>query len=162
MSKERIVLEKTVSTALSGQGAHVEARRVLEGLDWKTAGSKPRGISHSVFQLTNHMVYWQEWVVRWFDGKKTPIPKHASGSWPGRVSPATAEEWKQTVRRFKSGLAQLDQRSRECDLFSKRGRKSRLEMLQTIALHNSYHIGQVAQLRQLLGVWPPPSGGVTW
>jgi hypothetical protein len=25
-----------------------------------------------------------------------------------------------------------------------------------------HHAGQVAFLRQLLGEWPPPSGGLTW
>jgi hypothetical protein len=40
--------------------------------------------------------------------------------------------------------------------------KSRLEMLHTIAGHNSYHVGQVVLLRQLLAAWPPPSGGLTW
>jgi hypothetical protein len=28
--------------------------------------------------------------------------------------------------------------------------------------HTSYHIGQVVILRQLLGKWPPPSGGLPW
>jgi len=35
-------------------------------------------------------------------------------------------------------------------------------MLQTIGSHNSYHAGEVAFLRQILGKWPPPSGGLTW
>jgi len=35
-------------------------------------------------------------------------------------------------------------------------------MLHAIGAHNSYHAGQVAFLRQLLGKWPPPSGGLTW
>jgi uncharacterized damage-inducible protein DinB len=39
---------------------------------------------------------------------------------------------------------------------------SRLRMFHTIASHTSYHIGQVVMLRQLLGKWPPPSGGLTW
>jgi uncharacterized damage-inducible protein DinB len=37
-----------------------------------------------------------------------------------------------------------------------------LEMLHLIGSHTSYHVGQVALLRQMLGAWPPPSGGVTW
>jgi len=35
-------------------------------------------------------------------------------------------------------------------------------MLQAIASHTSYHAGQVVLVRQMLGTWPPPSGGVTW
>ena len=28
--------------------------------------------------------------------------------------------------------------------------------------HNSYHLGQIVVLRQLLGAWPPPHGGQSW
>jgi uncharacterized damage-inducible protein DinB len=35
-------------------------------------------------------------------------------------------------------------------------------MAQTMGAHNSYHAGQAVLLRQLLGQWPPPSGGLTW
>lgn len=31
-----------------------------------------------------------------------------------------------------------------------------------VAQHNAHHLGQVVVLRQLLGVWPPPSGSCTW
>lgn len=35
-------------------------------------------------------------------------------------------------------------------------------MIHTVAVHNSYHAGQVSFVRQLTGKRPPPSGGVTW
>ena len=108
------------------------------------------------------MVFWQEWVVMWLDGKKTTIPKHASGSWPGQVGPKTTKIWNETVKRFMNGLDKLDEQSHKADLYSKRGKKSRLEMIQTIVLHNSYHLGQVVLLRQMFGGWPPSSGGLTW
>ena len=162
MKSSQMILEKAVRDAISGKGAHVEAKHALGGLDWKTAGSRPDGIPHSIFQLVNHMVFWQEWVVKWLDGKNTTIPKHASGSWPGRVGPTTAKDWKETVKRFVSGLEKLNEQSLGADLYSKRGRKSRLEMIQTIVLHNSYHLGQIVLIRQMFGAWPPPSGGLTW
>lgn len=162
MSSDRKILEKTIGRALSGKGAHVEAKKAFEGLPWKIAGGRPRGVPHSLFQLLNHMIYWQDWVLKWLGGEKPPIPKHAGGSWPGAAGPAASKEWEQAVRRFRKGLDEMTRRSREADLLSKRGGKSRLEMLRTIASHNSYHLGQVVQLRQILGAWPPPSGGLTW
>jgi uncharacterized damage-inducible protein DinB len=72
------------------------------------------------------------------------------------------EEWKRAVKDFRKGLDALERGSRSPDLLAKRGKKSQLEMLQTIASHNSYHLGQAALLRQMLGTWPPPSGGLTW
>ena len=30
------------------------------------------------------------------------------------------------------------------------------------ALHNAHHLGQVITLRQLMALWPPPGGTITW
>jgi len=156
------VIHQAMSRALSGKDAHVETASILEGLNWKLAGARPEAAPHSLFELANHMIYWQEWVVKWLDGKRPRAPKHATGGWPGKASPANQKEWERTVKRFRNALALLDRRSRKADPLSKRGKMTRLEMLHIIGSHTSYHAGQVALLRQLLAAWPPPSGGVTW
>jgi uncharacterized damage-inducible protein DinB len=162
VSNNRKSLDKALRHALSGTGAHVESATVFAGLDWRLAGIRPVKAPHSVYELLNHMLYWEEWVVKWLDGREPALPKHASGSWPGKESPVSRKEWDQKARQFRHELKVLTRWSREADLFSKRGIKSQLEMLQTIASHNSYHAGQVVMLRQQLGAWPPPSGGLTW
>jgi uncharacterized damage-inducible protein DinB len=156
------VVQRTTGRALSGKDAHVETAGVVEGLGWKLAGARPADVPHSIFQLVNHIIYWQEWVVKWFDGKKPRTPRNATGSWPGRVSPSDRREWEQTIRRLRDVLAALERHSTQTDLFSKRGKWTPLEMLHVVGAHTSYHVGQIAFLRQLLGAWPPPSGGVTW
>jgi uncharacterized damage-inducible protein DinB len=161
MNGDGKIVGKALGRALSGKGAHTGTGDVFGGLRWKVAGTQPRGVPHSVFQLLNHMIYWQDWVVKWLDGQTPPIPKHAAGGWPGEVAPASAADWQRAVRRFRTGLKALDRWSRE-DPLAKRGAKSRLEMLQAIASHNSYHVGQVVIVRQMAGTWPPPSGGLTW
>jgi len=162
MDGERRILEKTIGNSLSGKGSHAATNNLFAELSWEIAGAKPEGVTHSIFQLLNHMSYWQDWVVKWLDGENPPVPKHASGGWPGNVAPGSAKEWQRAVRAFRSGLAKLDLQSRETDLFATRGKHSRLGMLQAVASHTSYHAGQVVILREMLGAWPPPSGGVTW
>jgi len=162
LTNNRNLFRKTISKALSGKDSHVEAARALAGLDWKLAGARPDALPHSLFQVTNHMIYWQEWAVKWLDGKKPKVPKHAVGSWPGRVSPASQSEWEQTVLRFRNTLKALNRCLREADPLSRRGKMTRMEMLHLIGSHTSYHIGQVVSIRLLLAAWPPPSGGATW
>jgi len=82
VSGDREVLEKTAAQVLAGEGAHVVGENVLEGLDWEVAGTRPEGAPHSIFQLLNHIIYWQAWAVMWLDGEDPPLPKHAAGSWP--------------------------------------------------------------------------------
>ncbi len=162
MSDDHGILEKAVAHALSGKGSHVDASKVLAGLDWRLAGARPASVPHSIFQLLNHLIFWQDWVVNWLDGGAPAVPKHAPGGWPGNPAPATARQWQQAVRRFRQGLGDMTRQSREADLLTKRGQTSRLEMLRSLAQHNSYHLGQIVQLRQMLGAWPPPGGGLTW
>lgn len=151
-----------VGRALSGKGAHVVSVEVFSALNAQVAGERPAGLPHSLFQLLKHIVFWQDWVIKWCDGEKPRVPKHSSGSWPGDVAPENEAEWTGCVRQFQNGLKELERCSREGDLLAKGGKQSRLEMLHTIASHNSYHIGEAVVLRQTLGKWPPPSGGLTW
>ncbi len=162
MNTDRQVLEKMIARALSGAGAHVAAKNVFEGLDWTLAGAQPEGASHTAFQILNHMAYWNQWVVSWLAGKHPVVPKRAAGGWPGKAAPRNPAEWDEAVRGFDQGVQEMTQAVQRMDLLAKRGSKTPLEMLQSIASHNSYHLGQVVVLRQTLHAWPPPSGGLTW
>jgi uncharacterized damage-inducible protein DinB len=163
VSVEPKIVEKAMRHALSGEGSHVGAKHIFEGLDWAVTGERPSGAPHSLFQLLNHLIYWQDWVLSWLDGDNPPIPEAAGDSWPGSVGPPTEEVWQESMARFTDGVDGMTRRTARAGLFSKGyGEKTRLEMLQVIASHNSYHLGQVVFLRQMLGAWPPPTGGLTW
>ena len=86
------VLHRAVRRALSGEGAHVEVAEVFAGLDWRRAGERPPGVAHSAFETLKHISFWQDWAVRWLDGKDPETLRHAAGSWPGGRSPASAAE----------------------------------------------------------------------
>jgi hypothetical protein len=70
MTADRQILKKMILNALSGKGAHVSVKDAVAGLDWKVSGVQPEGVSHSIFQLLNHMIYWNQWVVKWLAGEK--------------------------------------------------------------------------------------------
>ena len=152
----------TVGRALTGSDAHVATRTVFDGLDWTASGKRVRGSPHSVFELLKHMTFWQDGVLEWLGGGSPQMPEHASGSWPESSAPRTRAEWLRAVRRFQTGLAELEEAATRAGSSRRGGSKSELQMLADVAAHNSYHAGQVAVLRQLLGKWPPPSGGFTW
>lgn len=162
MKRDPQILQHVVGRALSGKGAHAAAASVFSGVDAKTAGTRPDKLAHSLHQLLGHIVFWQDWVVQWLKGEKPRVPKHASGSWPAGPAPRNATEWKREVRQFQSGLKELQRLSTEADLPTRLGKQSRLEMIHALASHNSYHLGQAVVLRQMLGKWPPRSGGLTW
>ncbi len=148
--------------ALSGEGAHVGAGKALDGFDPERAGARPEGAPHSAFQIVNHLVFWQDHALAWLAGDKPPTPAHDAESWPGPERPAENAEWESAVARFGTGLDRLRRHASEDDLSARRGPKTVLYILQVVAAHHSYHLGQVVLLRQQLGAWPPPGGGFTW
>ena len=90
------------------------------------------------------------------------VCKAALPSWPPDPAPASEQDWIQAVKAFGRGLKGLERRARKPNRLVPRGKETRLGMLHHVASHNSHHAGQVVTLRQILGAWPPPSGGVTW
>lgn len=155
-------LREALVRALTGEGAHVDARKALDGLDRQSAGARPDGAPHSVFQIVQHLVYWHDHALGWLAGEKPATPRHDADSWPGPPAPASAEEWQAATARFAAGLDRLLRHAREDDLLARRGPKTVLYILQISAAHDSYHLGQAVLLRQQLGAWPPPGGGFTW
>lgn len=162
MGLDTEILKKALSQTLSGKDAHVGPTCALEGMGWEHAGAQRDDMPHTIFQLLNHMIYWQDWTIRWFDGQNPSLPEHASLSWPGDVGPKNQKDWEQAVESFLYGLQELDRRCQEKDLLLKLGKFSGLDMLSSIAVHNSYHLGQLVFARRMVGAWPPPSGGNTW
>lgn len=158
------MLAKVLDSVLWSRGSHVDTATILDNLDWQLAGQQPAGSPYSIWQLANHLIFWQDFSLALLRGESPQMPEHAEGSWPGGPAPAGEREWAQAVARFKAGLAEA-RRQAEADLESDtaaRPGRSKAETLASLADHDSYHAGQVVMLRRMLGSWPPPTGGDTW
>ncbi len=155
-------LKATWHQALTGRGAHVLTLDALDAMPWDRAGARPGDTPHSVFEIVNHLVYWQDFSLAWIDGERQATPEHAAQSWPGEVAPQSEQEWVERVGEFQRGFTALEERIETLDPFEERGPKTVLEIIQLIASHNSYHIGQISLIRRMVGAWPPPTGGATW
>jgi uncharacterized damage-inducible protein DinB len=162
MSNPDPSLSRALSMALEGTEAHVKTVNAIAGLSADQAGRKPAGVPHSIYQLMNHLVLWQDKCLEWLDGQDPAWPAHASEGWPGAERPESQDEWDGLVTRFREGLEKaVDQVDRE-DMYTVRDRWAPVQLLRSIASHNSYHLGQIVMLRRMLGAWPPPGGGDTW
>lgn len=149
--------------ALHGIGVHVDTATVFDGLEWQQAGEKPENCPHSVWETLIHMNYWQDFTLRTIKGESPKSPEHAAESWPDSPAPASEEEWNSAVSHFLEGLEAAEHEAKK-DLAEQveEPERTRAESLMSIALHNTYHAGQVVLARRTIGAWPPPSGGDTW
>jgi len=158
---------------LHGKGAHTDPVACVAGIPPEAAGRVPPGTPHSVWQLLWHMNYWMDYDLRRIRGEAPPYPAHNDESFPAAPAPPSAEEWQREVARLGqlladcAALAGAARDVLECEVPpthpSHTQRSSTVEaMLWQLVAHNSYHAGQIALLRQALGIWPPPGGGDTW
>ncbi|WP_057763076.1 DinB family protein [Cytobacillus praedii] len=144
---------------LHGVNAHVDPLEVFVGLRWEKAGGKPANCPYSVWQVLNHMIFWQDFYLTFLKGKVPEHPEHDEDSWPDETAPLNETEWSDTLLLFSKGLKEAENQAKKelNELKDLRLERTRGDILATLMAHNSYHTGQIALIRQLIGEWPPPS-----
>jgi len=158
-----------LAQTLIGNGVGAPPAHVLEAIDDETAHRSLPGAPHSIYEEVWHLAFWQQLSLDWIGGKPTPYPEHASGGFPASFD----EAWSVLHERFLRGTEQAagiagDNEQLEASVLcpSRDPQAPRTmtvrEQLESIAAHNTYHLGRIVLLRQLFGAWPPPSGGDTW
>ena len=157
---------------LIGDSAHTAPAVILEGLGSEAAHAAIAGAPRTIYEELWHIAYWQQVTLDWVRGAETPYPVHASDGFP-TPDKAAREDWEQLRQRFfrtnkEAAAAALDAGRLEIEVRcpSRPGMPTRVmtvrEQLESLGAHNAYHFGRVVLLRQLQGLWPPPSGGYTW
>lgn len=165
--------DTTLRELVNGKGAHADPVACVEDIPAELAARTVEGYPHSIWQLVEHMNYWMDYEIRRIEGTPVEYPEHAVESWPSKSGPENDAEWEKTVARFSQLLEKLGELSDSGpEMLNRQVRgndpvqESQVSTVQTVlwqtAVHNSYHIGQVALLRRCFGAWPPRRGGDTW
>ena len=145
--------------------AHIPPGHALEQLSAADAERRLPGAGHSIADIVAHMSFWQDWFCGRCDGVGNAMPAPAARGWPD-VAPGS---WPDVHARFTAGLERAaacadrgDDALTPAIEFPPLARYTVRDALVHIAQHNSHHLGQVILLRQLMALWPPPSGSWTW
>jgi uncharacterized damage-inducible protein DinB len=108
--------------------------------------------NHSIAQLTNHLIFWDERSLIQFRGEK---PGKYDGNNDETFAPVDAKTWPASVKKIDEVLTQLEKVIEAAD-------EAKLTKLYStiahISAHNAYHIGQILYVRKLQGVWDPSKG----
>jgi uncharacterized damage-inducible protein DinB len=150
-----------------GQNSHLSLLHALEGLATDLAGERVGRAPHTIFQILQHMVYWQDITLARLLGHNPTRPPSAELGWAAPAAPEDESDWEASVACLAEGLRSLEglleDPAFDLDGPADRARRTTArEELLMLQGHNSYHVGQIVQLRQQLGAWPPPKGGDTW
>ena len=143
---------------LAGGGAHAKFDDVIKNLPPTLRGTKPQNFPHSPWMLLEHLRIAQWDILEFSRNEKHESPKWPEGYWPKTEAPPTAAAWTESVNQFQSDLKSMQElvKNPKTDLFAKipwgDGQTILREAL-LVADHNSYHLGQLLDVRRLLGAW---------
>jgi uncharacterized damage-inducible protein DinB len=138
----------------------VSADTALLGTTAVEAAWVPPGMNNTIWQIVNHLLFWNEDVVHRLRGTVNPnkaADNDVTFGQPG--DPFDEAGWEQTLVRFRSVMKELrstiaDVEDGQLDMPYRPDSPSIQRLLSNIMMHDTYHIGQIVLLRKLRSSWP--------
>jgi hypothetical protein len=151
-------LRKHLSELLEGGSAHAKFDDVIKGLPPKLRGVKPANFPHTAWMLLEHLRLAQWDILEFSRNPKHVSPPWPSGYWPKAEAPPNAAAWNRSVQQFRRDLKAMQSlvTNRKTDLFARiPGADGQTILREALLLadHNAYHLGQLLDVRRMLGAW---------
>ena len=151
-------LRKHILELLDGGHAHATFDQVVNDFPAKFRGEIPNGLPHSAWMLVEHMRIAQWDILEFSRNPKYKEMKWPADYWPRNAAPANAVEWEKSIQSFHADLKAMKDlvSNPKTDLFAKlpwgEGQTVLREAM-LIADHNAHHLGQLIDVKRLLGIW---------
>ena len=137
-------------------GEFMSRARLLSGLTIEQVSVRPRGLPHTIYEELWHTTKWQSIVVR-CDESAAAALIDGGQQFPSEA-PGNERMWEDLVSEFLAGSETAVELGRSRDALMKEVRPgvTLAEELESLAVHNAYHLGKIVALRQVIDAWPPP------
>jgi len=144
---------------LNGGGAHIDFEGAIARFPVSLRGVRPKGVSHSAWELIEHMRIAQWDILEFSRNSRHVSPAWPEGYWPSTETPPNASAWNKSLRAFRADLNAMVAlvKKPSTDLIARIPQGDGQTILREallVADHNSYHLGELILLRRLLGAWP--------
>lgn len=151
-------LRKQLVELLKGEGAHVPVEAALADLPPELRGRRPRGATHSPWELLEHMRMALRDILEFTRNPKYVSPDFPSGYWPDQPAPANEAAWNASVKELRAILEDFSKMAADesNDLWAPIPHGDGQTMLREILLaadHTAYHMGQLVLTRRQLDAW---------
>ena len=152
-------LRKHLVNLLKGGGAHVHFMDAIEEFPEPKRGAFIEGLPHTGWQLLEHVRIAQWDILEFSRNPNHASPGFPEGYWPKTPVPPDAAAWNKSVKSFQNDLREMINlvKNPKTDLYAKIPHGDGQTVLREALLladHNSYHLGQLVDLRRALGAWP--------
>jgi hypothetical protein len=146
------VLLTQFKTTWDQQEWFVPVGKGVEGITAQQASWKPSDSSHSVGELTYHLLFWNKRLLNEFNGK---TKEAFSGNNNETFEAFTEASWKSTVE-------QLTQVMKDWEKAIEGADEAKLQTwyanIANMSTHNAYHTGQILYIRKQAGSWNAEKG----
>lgn len=155
MSSEQ-ELRKHLLYLLRGGGAHLGFDEAIADWPAKLRGVKPAGAPHTAWQLLEHLRIAQWDIVEFSRNPAHVSPEFPAGYWPATDVPPEEGAWERSIAAYQADHAAMVKlvEAPATNLFARfawgEGQTLLREAL-LVADHAAYHLGQLIQLRRMLG-----------
>lgn len=146
------ILLEQLRTSHNVKDWFVPANVAVEGLTPEQASWRDASGNHSIGQLTNHLIFWNQDQLAKFKGE--PSPKF-SGNNDETFNSFDTKKWTSSVQQLDSVLTAWEKAVEDAD---DKKLESWYSVIAHIGMHNAYHIGQIVYIRKLQGSWDPEKG----
>ena len=123
----------------------------VEGLTADQAKWHDNSGNHSIGQLANHLLFWNQQQLAKFRGEK-PAPISSNEE---TFNSFDAKTWNDTVKKLDAVMKAWEQAVEKADDTKL---KSWYSTIAHIGTHNAYHTGQILYIRRLQGSWDAAKG----
>lgn len=149
-------LRRHVLDLLQKGQAHATLEQALDGLTAEIAGQKPVGATHTAWELIEHIRIGQWDILEFSRDPKHVSPAWPEGYWPATAGPPSAAALQESVATIRADMAAFSDLVAHGDLLAALphdAKKTLLREALLLADHNAYHVGQLVELRKMLGAW---------
>jgi hypothetical protein len=151
-------LRQQLVELLNSGNAHASFDAIIKDLPPKLRGKKVENYPHTAWMLLEHLRLAQFDILEFSINAKYKHMKWPEDYWPKTEAPPSGEAWDKSVEEFRRDLKAMQDlvADPKTDLFAKipwgEGQTILREVL-LLADHNSHHLGQLLDVRRLLGAW---------
>jgi hypothetical protein len=148
----RSILLEQLQTTHNVKDWFVPANAAVEGLTAEQASWKAKDDEHSIGQLTNHLVFWNQRNLAKFNGES---PDKYNGNNDETFNSFDSKKWTATVQQLDAVMTDWEKAVEAAD---DKKLESWAPTIARIGTHNAYHVGQIIFIRKLQGAWDPEKG----
>jgi uncharacterized damage-inducible protein DinB len=164
MNLNELLLEQ-MHSCHDQSGWFVSLNNALLSLTAEQAAWKDGSTNNSIWQLVNHLIFWNENYLNRFRGKPNQEFKGTNdATFEGEKTSGTDEEWRKTVEKLNSVFVEWENEVKNIsqEKLKQPAKKNETEpwasYIAAVNTHTAYHTGQIVTLRKLQGSWNPEQG----